>query len=69
MIVAYICNVIGFLLGTKLKMNPFNVVVLTMHRWFRIDAAVNELRYNPIIPFSTGWHDTGVWFRENWLPK
>mmetsp|Transcript_27980 Transcript_27980/g.78255 ORF Transcript_27980/g.78255 Transcript_27980/m.78255 type:complete len:406 (+) Transcript_27980:70-1287(+) len=69
MIVAYICNVIGFLLGTKLKVNPFNVRVLTMHRWFRIDAAEKELQYEPIIPFAEGWKDNAAWFRTHWLPK
>ena len=68
-VLAYTCDFIGWLTGTKLKLNPFAVKMVTMHRWFRIDAAERDLNYKPIIPFKQGWADTIVWFRENWLPK
>jgi len=66
--VAYVCDGIGWLIGKKLKLNPFNVTVLTMHRWFRIDAAVQDLDYQPIIAWDAGWKDTIAWFKDNWLP-
>ena len=66
--VAYVCNVIGWLTGRKLKLNPFNVRVLTMHRWFDISAAEHDLKYKPIISFSEGWKDTSAWFKQHWLP-
>lgn len=66
---AYACNVVGWALGTKLKLNPFNVRVMTMHRWFKIDAAVRDLQYRPIVAWREGWPDTLDWFRTNWLPK
>ncbi|EDQ92651.1 uncharacterized protein MONBRDRAFT_13409 [Monosiga brevicollis MX1] len=66
--VAYVCNVVGWLMGTKLKLNPFNVRVLTMHRWFNISAAERDLKYQPIIPFEAGMIDTTEWFKVNWLP-
>lgn len=66
--VSHVCNVIGWAMGRKLKLNPFNVRVLTMHRWFRIDAAEKDLRYSPIIGFANGWDDTCEWFAINWLP-
>lgn len=69
MIIAYICNFIGWVLGIKLKLNPFNIKVLTMHRWFTIDNAIRDLGFYPIISFKDGWHETGEWFKENWLPK
>eukprot|EP00940_MAST-03C_sp_MAST-3C-sp2_P002412 g2412.t1 len=69
MIVAYICVVVGWILGKKLKLNPFNIKVMTMHRWFKADAAVRDLGYAPIIPFAAGWSDTIAWFRTHWLPK
>ena len=65
---AYICEVVGWMLGTVLKLNVFNVKVLTMHRWFKIDKAQKELGFEPIVSFSEGWADTLSWFRENWLP-
>jgi len=68
MTLAYICNVIGWMLRTRFKLSPFNVTVLTMHRWFRIDNAKRDLKYEPIIPFKEGWADTIKWFRQNWLP-
>mmetsp|Transcript_16879 Transcript_16879/g.38126 ORF Transcript_16879/g.38126 Transcript_16879/m.38126 type:complete len:406 (-) Transcript_16879:79-1296(-) len=66
---AYICNVIGFLLGKKLKLNPFTVKMLTMHRWFAFERAERDLGYQPIIPFTEGWADTIEWFRTQWLPS
>lgn len=66
---AYICNVVGWLLGMKLKLNPFNVNVLVMHRWFSISAAENDLKYTPIIGFADGWNDMCDWFIANWLPS
>jgi nucleoside-diphosphate-sugar epimerase len=67
--VAYLCDGIGWATGRRLKLNPFSVRVLTMHRWFNIAAATKDLNYSPIVPFKEGWADTIVWFRDNWLPK
>lgn len=67
--VALVCEVVTMITGTVFKLNVFNVFVLTMNRWFRIDAAETELKYQPIIPFTEGWQDTIEWFKANWLPK
>jgi len=66
--VAYICNVIGFFLRMKLKLSPFTVKMLIMHRWFTYDLAKQDLGYEPIIPFREGWTDATDWFRREWLP-
>ena len=66
---AHLCDLIGRVFGRRLKLNPFNVRVLTMHRWFRIDAAIKDLGYYPIVPFREGWADTATWTRQHWLPK
>jgi hypothetical protein len=42
--------------------------MLTMHRWFKIDAAEKDLGYKPIVAFDEGWEETTRWFRANWLP-
>ena len=42
--------------------------VLTMHRWFDISAAEQDLKYLPVIPFDEGWKQTAEWFKANWLP-
>jgi nucleoside-diphosphate-sugar epimerase len=60
---------LGWLLGTTFKLNVFNVFVLTMHRWFDISAAENDLKFTPIIPFNAGWADTIEWFKKNWKPQ
>ena len=39
MVIAHICDFIGMILGIRIKLNPFAVKVLTMHRWFDISAA------------------------------
>ena len=67
--VAYVCELIGAVLGITLKLNLFNVRVLTMHRWFKIDAATQELGFKPIVGFAEGMDDTHKWFRANWLPN
>ena len=68
-VLAYICEAIGFCLGVTLKLNLFNVKVLTMHRWFDISASEKDLGYEPIIDYAEGWKDTLAWFRANWLPS
>ena len=52
-----------------MKLNRFNVIVLTMHRWFDIKAAEEDLKFEPIIKYREGWEETITWFRENWLPQ
>ena len=68
MIIAHICDLIGWLMNVKLKLNPFNIKVLTMHRWFNIEAAEKDLKFEPIIHFKEGWQDMSEWFKETWLP-
>lgn len=67
--IAYLCNIIGWFIGMKLKLNPFNVMVLTMHRWFDISAAKTDLKFEPVIKFTEGWSDMGEWFKATWLPS
>ena len=50
----YICNVIGFVTGIKLKLNPFNVRMLTIHRCFSLDNSRNHLKFEPLITFNEG---------------
>eukprot|EP00584_Thalassiosira_punctigera_P008101 CAMPEP_0172541186 /NCGR_PEP_ID=MMETSP1067-20121228/12033_1 /TAXON_ID=265564 ORGANISM="Thalassiosira punctigera, Strain Tpunct2005C2" /NCGR_SAMPLE_ID=MMETSP1067 /ASSEMBLY_ACC=CAM_ASM_000444 /LENGTH=406 /DNA_ID=CAMNT_0013327171 /DNA_START=39 /DNA_END=1259 /DNA_ORIENTATION=+ len=69
MFVATICEFIGNLFGITMKLNRFNVIVLTMHRWFDIKAAEKDLGFQPIIGFREGWAETIDWFKRNWLPK
>lgn len=66
---AYICEFFGWLLGTTFKLNYFNVLVLTMHRWFDISKAEKDLDFKPIIGFREGWDETKEWFKDNWLPN
>ena len=68
MLLAYFCALLEAVLGVRLKLNPFSVRMLTMHRWFTIDNAVRDLKYKPILSFKEEWPATIQWFRENWLP-
>jgi len=68
MFLAHICDFVSYCTGATIKLNPFAVKMLTMHRWFNIENAERDLGYQPIIPFEKGWADTIVWFKENWLP-
>jgi nucleoside-diphosphate-sugar epimerase len=66
---AYIANIIGFLTNRKFKLNPFNVRMLTMHRYFSIERAKRDLQYEPIIGFDKAFPATIQWFKVNWLPN
>jgi nucleoside-diphosphate-sugar epimerase len=66
--IAYVGELYTLLTGKNLKLNPFNVLVLTMHRYFTITAAERDLGFKPIVPFEEGWADTLVWFKSHWLP-
>ena len=68
LVLATICEAIGWVLGITLKLSLFNVRMLTMHRWFTISAAEKDLGYAPIVAFSDGWADTLTWFKAFWLP-
>eukprot|EP01063_Lacrimia_lanifica_P039293 TRINITY_DN8606_c0_g2_i1.p1 TRINITY_DN8606_c0_g2~~TRINITY_DN8606_c0_g2_i1.p1 ORF type:complete len:398 (+),score=160.62 TRINITY_DN8606_c0_g2_i1:105-1298(+) len=66
---AYLGCVYTWASGNKIKLTPFTVNMLVIHRWFDISAAQKDLKYEPIIPFNRGWEDCLNWFHENWLPK
>eukprot|EP01061_Rhynchopus_euleeides_P047085 TRINITY_DN9263_c0_g1_i2.p1 TRINITY_DN9263_c0_g1~~TRINITY_DN9263_c0_g1_i2.p1 ORF type:complete len:423 (+),score=177.02 TRINITY_DN9263_c0_g1_i2:78-1271(+) len=66
---AYVCSLFTLVTGVKVKLTPFTVRMITMHRWFDISHAEQDLKYSPIIPFNRGWADTVAWFKTNWLPK
>lgn len=67
-VLAYVCDVIGWFLGKKMKLTPFVVRLLTMHRWFSFERAETDLGYKPLIPFVEGYEDTIQWFKKEWLP-
>jgi nucleoside-diphosphate-sugar epimerase len=67
--VAYCCNVIGFIIGKQFKLNPFNVTMLTIHRYFSIENAQKDLKYEPLFKTEQSWPITIEWFKENWLPQ
>ena len=75
-LVVFFGNIYAYLSGTPkhivnfhLKLNPFAVKMLVIHRAFNIEAAKRDLKYKPIISFENGWKETIVWFQHNWLPK
>lgn len=67
--IAYVANVIGAIIGKKFKLNPFNVRMLTMHRYFSLKNAQRDLQYEPVVDQSEAWPATIEWFKEHWLPK
>ena len=66
--VGSLCDGISWVTGRKLKLNAFAVRMTTIHRWFDISKAVEELEYAPVVPFQEAWEDTAAWYREHWLP-
>jgi len=65
---AYVANLIGWLTNRKLKLNPFNVRMLTIHRYFSIENAKRDLKYEPVVSQKEAWSGTIEWFKEHWLP-
>jgi nucleoside-diphosphate-sugar epimerase len=68
LILGAVCEVAGWVIGKKLKINIFNVKMLTIHRYFSIENARRDLGYEPLVTFEEGWKSTIQWFKENWLP-
>jgi len=69
MSVAWFCTIFTKLTGIRMKLEPFQVKMLTMHRWFNCSAAARDLGYKPIVSFREEWPRTIAWFREKWLPE
>lgn len=67
-VITFICDCIGAVTGKKMKLCWFTFKMMTIHRWFRITAAQQDLEYEPIVGYKEGWPDTIEWFRSNWLP-
>ncbi|GAB5356566.1 hypothetical protein AAMO2058_000301000 [Amorphochlora amoebiformis] len=67
MTLAYVSEFITFCTGMKLKLNRFTVKMLIIHRWFNIDKAKADLKYEPIVKFEDGWKETIEWFKANWM--
>ena len=53
----------------KFKLKPFSVRMLTIHRWFDISRARQDLNYEPVVARDEAWRITLEWFRDNWLPN
>lgn len=66
--IAYFCNVLGWALGRKFKLNPFTVKMLTIHRYFSIENAKRDLKYRPMLETDEAWGLTIDWFKKHWLP-
>jgi nucleoside-diphosphate-sugar epimerase len=67
MVIGYICEFVGWVIGKKLKLNVFNVKMLTIHRHFNINNARRDLKYKPLLEFDEGWKKTTQWYKDNWL--
>lgn len=67
-LVAYLCNVVGWMIGKKFKLNPFNVRMLTMNRYFSPELSKLHLKYEPLYDFESRWQYTIEWFQQHWLP-
>eukprot|EP00586_Coscinodiscus_wailesii_P005009 CAMPEP_0172486784 /NCGR_PEP_ID=MMETSP1066-20121228/15514_1 /TAXON_ID=671091 /ORGANISM="Coscinodiscus wailesii, Strain CCMP2513" /LENGTH=375 /DNA_ID=CAMNT_0013252957 /DNA_START=131 /DNA_END=1258 /DNA_ORIENTATION=+ len=68
MVLAHCADVVGVLIGKKFKLNPFNVKMLIIHRYFSIENAKRDLKYEPVLPYKDAWKSTVEWFKKNWLP-
>ena len=66
---AHVCDAVGYVLGRKFKLTPFSVRMLLINRWFNIDAARQDLGYEPIVDPEEAWSRTKSWFETEWKPK
>ena len=44
--------------GRFVKLTPFTIRMLIIHRYFDIGAARRDLGYKPIVSFEQGWRET-----------
>lgn len=65
---AYVTKTPQHIVNYHLKLIPFSVKMLVINRYFNIDAAKKDLKYEPLITFEQGWAQTIEWFKANWLP-
>ena len=66
---SYLSLALGSLVGRKFRLNPFAVKMMTIHRWFNIDAARNDLGYEPLVPFEEAFAKTIAWYKSSWIPE
>lgn len=52
MFLGWCCEIVGSIIGKKLKLSRFTVKMLTMHRWFNIEPTHRDLKYEPLIGFK-----------------
>ena len=67
--IAYVCLFVTKLTRKKFKLTPFSVKMLLIHRYFSLENAKKDLKYEPVLPFEEAWPKTIEWFKINWLPK
>ena len=63
--IAYVLKFVGMLVGTKFKLNPFTVTMLTIDRWFDITNAEKDLGYKPVVEHQEAWSSTLQWYKEH----
>jgi nucleoside-diphosphate-sugar epimerase len=63
--IAYLLQGLGYIFGTNFRINPFNVTMLTIDRYFNIVDAERDLKYTPVKTFEKGWEETLKWFEQN----
>lgn len=61
--IAYICQAVGWVVGKKFRLNPFNVTMMTIDRFFNIEDSTKDLKYKPVKKFEQGWMETLDWFK------
>jgi nucleoside-diphosphate-sugar epimerase len=66
--IAYLCAFFTLLTGKMTKLNPFTVKMLMIHRYFSLDNAQRDLKYEPLLTTDEAWPKTIEWFKINWLP-
>lgn len=55
---AYAALALGKVLGKPMKLNPFVVKMVSMHRYFNVDNLRNDVGYYPIRAFDEAWPET-----------
>jgi len=60
--IAYVLKAVTALTGVQFRLNPFNVRMLTIDRYFDVSDAVRDLGYAPIVDFERAWDRTVNWF-------
>lgn len=58
-------HALNMLCRRRFALNPFTLKMMTIHRWFDITPAMEDLKYEPIYTTADAWQMTISWYKAH----